>query len=97
MVVQDYRDNSYLLNFGASTCNSLAYDPDPTGNIYIQGPNAWNYNASTSTISMLYKYDTPGAEIWPTYSEELEVTEISATKMIVKHKDYGYTWEYSKQ
>lgn len=92
---QEYKQEAYSIDYGLSTCDNVLYKREPPTDIVYTRNNGWTYNASTKKLSFLYNYELPGAD--PTFSEEFEVLEKSATKLIVKSIDYGYTWEYTKQ
>jgi hypothetical protein len=97
IIRKTYKLDNYMLNFGTSTCHNYVYDFDASGGVDYTAILGLVYNATTKKMSFLYYYDTPGTPAYATYSDEFEVVEFSATKMIIKNTDYGNTWEYTRQ
>ena len=96
-IKKTYQEDNYMLNFGTSSCHNLLYNFDASGGVNYTLTLGLVYNATTKKMIFLYYYDAPGTPAWATYSEEFEVLEFSATKMIIKYTDYGYAYEYTRQ
>lgn len=91
---QDYQKDAYMIDYGQSTCSNIVYSRNiPTDNYWNQN-YSFIYNASTKRMTLIFNYETSQK---PTYFQEHEILELSASKMIIKEIGAIDAKEFTKQ